>query len=102
VFGGIRFTYESPDASGMRTWQDCVRECIATYGTDCFYVQFDRQTADGTCIISRPCGGGGRCSRVSDVNKSGLDYNRVNCKRPEYVVVQERTDAGVAACRNVF
>jgi hypothetical protein len=65
----------------------------------CFYVQFDRQTAKG------PVSSAGRaetvCSKVADVNKSGLDYNRVNCKRSEYLVVQERDDAGwklVATC----
>jgi hypothetical protein len=34
-----------PQRIGMRTWRDCVRKCISTYGDKCFYVQFDRQTA---------------------------------------------------------
>jgi hypothetical protein len=96
VFKSIH-SYTSPNVSGCAPGET-VRKCISTYGDE---FQFDRQTAKGTCIISRPCGDGAVCSKVADVNKSGLDYNRVNCKRSEYLVVQERDDEGwklVATC----
>lgn len=98
----LRFTYVAESGRGMRRWQDCVMLCIERYGAECLYVQYDRLTPLGTCIISRPCQPGAVCSQVSDVNKIGLDYNRVNCKRREYVAIQEREDSMVAPCRNVF
>jgi hypothetical protein len=64
---------------------------VYNYGTDCFTSSSTARRR--TLHHQPPVRRRRRCSRVSDVNKSGLDYNRVNCKRPEYVVVQERTDA---------
>lgn len=98
----LEFTYVSEPAPGMTRWQQCVTHCIERYGADCLYVQFDRQTPEGTCIISRPCVRGAVCSKVSDVNTRGLDFNRVNCKRPEYLAVQAIVDSDVSACSNVF
>jgi hypothetical protein len=98
----LKFAFISVDASKMTRWQDCVQACIEQYGAKCLYVQFDRLTPSGTCIISQPCSSSAKCSKVSDVNKRGRDYNRVNCKRSEYVTVQKQVDSGVSACNNVF
>jgi hypothetical protein len=69
-----------PNASGMRTWRDCVRKCISTYGdgvsTSNSTARRPRDLYHQPAVRRR-----GSMFKVADVNKSGLDYNRVNCKR---------------------
>lgn len=98
----LMIDYETVCADDMDTWEECVEECISAYGDDCLYVQFDQLTRCNTCIISRPCSTpilAGACSRISDVDKTGKDYNRVNCKHPDYRKLQARIDPGKAACQ---
>jgi hypothetical protein len=63
-----------PNASGCAPGETV--SVISTYGDECLR---PIRPPDGRGdLYHQPAGDGAVCSKVADVNKSGLDYNRVN------------------------